>query len=66
MALVLPEQQLLRACSSFLSNMIVQSVDCGLSQIIESIGEGLILRMLLSIGNYQYIHYYIFENGVTE
>ncbi|XP_044755741.1 importin-13 [Coccinella septempunctata] len=50
MALVLPEQQLLKACSSFLSNMIIQSVDCGHSQIIESIGESLMLRMLLSIG----------------
>lgn len=50
MALVLPEQQLLRACSSFLSNMIIQSVDCGNVQIIDSIGESLILRMLISIG----------------
>lgn len=52
MVLCLPEQQLLKSCSSFLSNIIVQSVDCGHSQIIESTGEALMMRMLLCIGNY--------------
>ncbi|XP_030761642.1 importin-13 [Sitophilus oryzae] len=51
LCLVLPETQTLKAVSSFLVNFINHSRDVSQGDIIQTYGEGLVIRILLNLGS---------------
>lgn len=49
LTLALQEPQTLKSCSSFLVNFVTQSRDISQADVIQSYGEGLVLRILLNL-----------------